>query len=66
MAVREGQKHTVECLIEEEADTNIKDNDGVSHASYYYAGINLVLLFEFHSSALKGPCMYSLLVNVYC
>ena len=32
IAVREGQEHTVDCLVMEGADINIKDNDGVSEA----------------------------------
>ena len=32
IAVREGQMHTVECLVKEGADINIKDNDYVSKA----------------------------------
>ena len=32
IAVREGQKHTVECLVKTGADTNIQDNDGVGVA----------------------------------
>ena len=30
MVVRQGQMHTVECLVDQRADINIKDNDGVS------------------------------------
>ena len=41
IAVREGQEYTVKSLVDQGADINIRDNDGVS-----YTGSRLVLLIS--------------------
>ena len=49
-AACEGHVHVVRCLVEQGADINIKDNDGVSEREYT-ADCKLVLLVKvcFHS-----------------